>query len=385
MRQSLSDDALAVGDWVLADRPAPGRWRVVERVPPLTQIARRTNDGRGAAKRQVLVANVDTAFLVMGLDRDFNARRLERYLALTHLAAVPAVLVLTKADTLDAALLQRRIDEALAALGAGTPLLALDARAPQAAALLAPWLARGQTAVMLGSSGAGKSTLTNTLCGEALQDTGAVRIDDGRGRHTTTTRTLRLTAAGGCVIDTPGLRALRLDIDDASQLAGVFDDVSALALHCRFRDCRHQSEPGCAVREVAAGRAREQLPQAAARSAARFDERAGAARAARDVEDARPRGRDPHARETRVNLSSSGPSPRARPSSSAWPPCARARCPSRRSSAPASGRPGSVAARSRHGCCSLTMASITGCLQSRQPMPAVVQPLTTQSCVAASL
>jgi len=249
LASSLSDDALAVGDWVWADRPAPGRWRVVERVPPSTQIARRTNDGRGAAKRQVLVANVDTAFLVMGLDRDFNARRLERYLALTHLAAVPAVLVLTKADTLDAALLQQRCDEALAALGAGTPLLALDARAPQAAALLAPWLARGQTAVMLGSSGAGKSTLTNTLCGEALQDTGAVRIDDGRGRHTTTTRTLRLTAAGGCVIDTPGLRALRLDVDDASQLAGVFDDVGTLALHCRFRNCRHQSEPGCAVRE----------------------------------------------------------------------------------------------------------------------------------------
>jgi ribosome biogenesis GTPase / thiamine phosphate phosphatase len=249
LAQSLSDDALAVGDWVLADQPAPGRWRVVERVPPLTQIARRTNDGRGAAKRQVLVANVDTAFLVMGLDRDFNARRLERYLALTHLAAVPAVLVLTKADTLDAAQLQRRTDEARAALGSSTPLLALDAREPLSAALLAPWLARGQTVVMLGSSGAGKSTLTNTLCGEPVQDTGAVRIDDGRGRHTTTTRTLRFTAAGGCVIDTPGLRALRLDVDDASDLAGVFDDVSALAMQCRFRNCRHQSEPGCAVRE----------------------------------------------------------------------------------------------------------------------------------------
>lgn len=249
LAQTLSDDALAVGDWVLAAQPAPGRWRVVERVPPLTQIARRINDGRGAAKRQVLVANVDTAFLVMGLDRDFNARRLERYLALSHLAAVPAVLVLTKADTLEAASMQRRIDEAREALGSGTPLVALDTRAPQSAALLAPWLVLGHTAVMLGSSGAGKSTLTNTLCGEPVQDTGAVRIDDGRGRHTTTTRTLRFTTAGGCVIDTPGLRALRLDIDDASELAGVFDDVSALALRCRFRDCRHQSEPGCAVRE----------------------------------------------------------------------------------------------------------------------------------------
>jgi ribosome biogenesis GTPase / thiamine phosphate phosphatase len=247
--QALTDDGLAVGDWVLVDQPVPERWRVVERVPPLTQIARRTNDGRGAAKRQVLVANVDTALLVMGLDRDFNARRLERYLALAHLSGVPAVLVLTKADTVEPTLLERRIDEARESLPAGTPLFALDTRAAAAAACLAPWLGRGQTAVLLGSSGAGKSTLTNTLCGDDLQDTGAVRIDDGRGRHTTTSRTLRLACAGGCVIDTPGLRSLRLDVDDAAELAGVFDDVSTLALHCRFRDCRHESEPGCAVRD----------------------------------------------------------------------------------------------------------------------------------------
>jgi len=249
LARNLADDALAVGDWVLADEPAPGCWRIVERVPPLSQIARRTNDGRGAARRQVLVANVDTAFLVMGLDHDFNLRRLERYLALTHLAAVPAVLVLTKADTVDAPTLRCRLDEARQALGSRTPALALDARDAPAAARLEPWLARGRTVVMLGSSGAGKSTLTNTLCGDALQDTGRVRADDGRGRHTTTARTLRFALAGGCVIDTPGLRALRLDIDDAAELAVAFDDVGALALRCRFRNCRHHSEPGCAVRE----------------------------------------------------------------------------------------------------------------------------------------
>jgi ribosome biogenesis GTPase len=247
--QSLVDDAVAVGDWVLVDQPSPGYWRVVERVPPLTQIARRTNDGRGAAKRQVLVANVDTALLVMGLDHDFNARRLERYLALAHVSGVPPVLVLTKADAQPEAVIERRLDEARESLPSGTPLFAVDARAPQTATTLAPWLGRGQTVVLLGSSGAGKSTLTNTFCGEALQDTGGVRLDDSRGRHTTTARTLRLAAAGGCVIDTPGLRALRLDIDSESALAGVFDDVSALALHCRFRNCRHQHEPGCAVRE----------------------------------------------------------------------------------------------------------------------------------------
>src|SRR5262245_40703092 len=164
LAQSLADDALAVGDWVLAEQPAPGRWRVIERVPPLTQIARRTNDGRGAAKRQVLVANVDTAFLVMGLDRDFNPRRLERYLALTRLASVPAVLVLTKLDTLEPALLPRRLDEVRQSLGSNVPHVAVDTRTPRAAEQLAPWLARGRTVVMLGSSGAGKSTLTNTLC-----------------------------------------------------------------------------------------------------------------------------------------------------------------------------------------------------------------------------
>ena len=292
--QALSDDALAVGDWVLADQPAPGRWRVVERVPPMTQIARRTNDGRGAAKRQVLVANVDTAFLVMGLDRDFNARRLERYLALTHLAAVPAVLVLTKADTLDGASLQRRIDEARDALGSGSAAAVARCAGAAICGALAPWLVRGQTAVMLGSSGAGKSTLTNTLCGEPAQDTGPVRVDDGRGRHTTTTRTLRFTATGGCVIDTPGLRALRLDVDDASELAGVFDDVSTLALRCRFRDCRHQSEPGCAVREslpVERVNNFHKLQREARRDSLNALERR---EQRRDVEGARPRGRDAH-------------------------------------------------------------------------------------------
>ncbi|MBE7418966.1 MAG: ribosome small subunit-dependent GTPase A [Ideonella sp.] len=250
LNHALTDDALAVGDWVLADRPAPGHWRVIERVPPLTQIARRTNDGRGATRRQVLVANVDSAFLVMGLDRDFNLRRLDRYRALAHVAGVPAVVVLTKADTLAPDETAQRCRAARDSAGMQVPLFALDARSPQATDALAPWLVRGCTAVMLGSSGAGKSTLTNTLCGDVAQHTGAVRADDGRGRHTTAVRTLRRTGAGGCVIDTPGLRALRLDIDDAGALDGVFDDVAQLALRCRFRDCRHTDEPGCAVRDA---------------------------------------------------------------------------------------------------------------------------------------
>lgn len=250
LAQALVDDALAVGDWVFADQPQPARWRVTERVPPLTQIARRTNDGRGAARRQVLVANADCALLVMGLDRDFNLRRLDRYRALAHGAGVAAVLVLTKADTLAPDEVAQRCRAVRDGVGVQLPLFALDARSPQAAATLAPWLARGSTAVMLGSSGAGKSTLTNTLCADAAQGTGAVRADDDRGRHTTTVRTLHRAGSGGCVIDTPGLRALRLDVDDAGTIDGVFGDVATLALRCRFRDCRHAAEPGCAVRDA---------------------------------------------------------------------------------------------------------------------------------------
>jgi ribosome biogenesis GTPase len=247
--ERLANDNLAVGDWVLADEPDPDQWRVRERVAPLTQIARRTNDGRGAARRQVLVANVDTCLLVMGLDHDFNLRRLERYLALARLAGVAAVVVLTKADTVDEVGVARRCEQAREAIGAAVPLLALDARQATALQRLQPWLARGQTLVLLGSSGAGKSTLTNSLCGDDQQRTGASRGDDSRGRHTTTARTLRRTLAGACVIDTPGLRALRLDADDADVLNAAFDDVAAAALRCRFRNCRHREEPGCAVRE----------------------------------------------------------------------------------------------------------------------------------------
>ena len=252
-----SDDGLAVGDWVRVRDDASGDPWVVDRLPPQRQLARRGNDGHGGLKRQVLVSNVDTALLVMGLDHDFNLRRLERYLALTRLAQVAVVLVLSKADTVAESNRDRRLSQARACLPPQTPAFALDGRSPAAATVLAPWLTRGQTAVLLGSSGAGKSTLTNVLTGadhqaaglgDRMQVTAAVRADDSRGRHTTTVRTLRITPAGACIIDTPGLRALRLDVGDASELAAVFGDVAEHAVRCRFRDCRHQQEPDCAVR-----------------------------------------------------------------------------------------------------------------------------------------
>ncbi|HSW08261.1 ribosome small subunit-dependent GTPase A [Aquabacterium sp.] len=253
-RLQQDDDAVAVGDWVLVRPDGQGGGHITERLAPLTQLARRVNDGRGSPRRQVLVSNVDTALLVMGLDHDFNLRRLERYLALVRLAGVDALLVLTKADTVDVAQLARRTAQARDCLPAAMSLLALDSRDARAASALQPWVGAGQTLVLLGSSGAGKSTLTNTLTGlqsgQGGQFTGAVRADDSRGRHTTTVRTLRRTAAGACIIDTPGLRALRLDVGDEEQLSEVFGDVARWAASCRFRDCRHQDEPGCAVREA---------------------------------------------------------------------------------------------------------------------------------------
>ncbi len=239
-------DSLAVGDWVLAWRNTLGETWVHERLPPLTQLARRLHDGREKVTRVAIVNNVDTALLTMGADLDFNPRRLQRYLALAHISGVAPVVVLTKADL--CADLPARQRELAATLPAGVPCVAVNALHDSARAALEPWLAAGQTLVLLGSSGAGKSTLTNTLLGAAVQRTGEARRGDGRGRHTTTARSLHVTPHGACIIDTPGLRTLRLDADEAA-LDEVFDDIGALAQHCRYRDCRHDDEPGCAVRE----------------------------------------------------------------------------------------------------------------------------------------
>jgi ribosome biogenesis GTPase len=248
LRTELHDhgDALAVGDWVLARRNEHRQWWVHDRVPPVNQLARRLHDGRDKVTRAVIVSNVDTALLVMGLDHDFSLRRLERFVALAHMAGVTAVVVLTKKDLCADA--DARLQQARAVLPASTQALAVDALGDEPGPALAPWLHPGQTLVLLGSSGAGKSTLTNALCGAAVAGTGANRSGDSRGRHTTTARTLHKTPGGACVIDTPGLRTLRLD-GDAEELGGAFADVTRLALNCRFRDCRHEDEPGCAVRE----------------------------------------------------------------------------------------------------------------------------------------
>lgn len=238
--------ALAVGDWVLAGEDTLRQAWVHERVPPTSHIARRDGDGR----RHPVVSNVDTALLVMGLDDDFNPRRLERYLALVHGDAILPVVVLTKRDvaapTPEA--LELRLDALRGRIPSHVDIVAVNATHGGAADALQCYLGRGQTLVLLGSSGAGKSTLTNTLLGSPVQDTGAVRASDSRGMHTTTSRSLHRVPGGACVIDTPGLRTLRPDTD-AATLAGSYADVESLAGQCRFRDCRHVEEPGCAVRD----------------------------------------------------------------------------------------------------------------------------------------
>lgn len=234
-------EALTIGDWVGMQLDGQGQAWVVERIEPVTQIARRANDGR----RQPLASNVDAALLVMGLDADFNARRMERYIAMVRACGVAPVVVLTKLDIAPDA--RSRIAEMYERLPATVPVLPVNGLSRQACSEIGPWLHAGQTLVLLGSSGAGKSTLINTLAG-AEQSTGGVRRGDGRGRHTTTARSLHRCPQGGCIIDTPGLRTFRPDAD-ARTLAATFEDVQGLAQQCRFRDCRHAGEPGCVVRE----------------------------------------------------------------------------------------------------------------------------------------
>jgi ribosome biogenesis GTPase / thiamine phosphate phosphatase len=239
-------DTLVVGDWVWWRAAAADgdRGWLVARVPARNRVSRRDPAGG----RQGLVANIDTALIVMGLDHDFNLRRLDRFLVLSHSADARVVVVLTKADACDDPVgAIARVRSHLGDARDDVAVLAVDGRSPGAAQALAPWLVRGATLVTLGSSGAGKTTLTNTLTGGASL-TGAVRDTDERGQHTTTVRTLHRSAGGACLIDTPGLRQLWLDAD-ADALNDAFPEIGTLALRCRYRNCRHAQEPGCAVRE----------------------------------------------------------------------------------------------------------------------------------------
>lgn len=236
-------DVATVGDWLLAEAATQRPVRLLER----RSVFKRKSAGTGR-RVQLIAANVDTLILVTSANQDFNPARLERYLALAREAEVAPLVVITKAD-----LAGDVADYVSAARGLMPGLLveALDARGGEAGRVLAPWLARGQTLALLGSSGVGKSTLVNTLSGQALQATLGIREDDAKGRHTTTGRSLHRLTCGAWLMDTPGMRELQL-IDAAGGIDEVFEDVTQLFTACRFSDCTHANEPGCAVQAALA-------------------------------------------------------------------------------------------------------------------------------------
>lgn len=236
--------ATTVGDWLLLDAQDLRPRRRLERSSLFQRKAAGT-----ALRLQPVAVNVDTLFIVSSCNQDFNPARLERYLALAREAGVTPLLVLTKADLSDAAADLVRV---AARLQQGLLVECLDARDAGAAQRLQPWCGSGQTVALVGSSGVGKSTLAATLSGRALA-TQSIREDDARGRHTTTARTLYRLPDGGWLMDTPGMRELSL-AEAGEGLAAVFADVLAQAAACRFADCSHGGEPGCAVAAaIAAG------------------------------------------------------------------------------------------------------------------------------------
>jgi ribosome biogenesis GTPase / thiamine phosphate phosphatase len=251
-------DLPAVGDWVAvrfragespSDAAADPRADIHAVLPRRTKFSRRASGDVDA--EQVVAANVDTVLLVTALDQNFNLRRIERYLAVAWESGAQPVIVLNKADLHpDAAAARAEV----AAIAGGAPVVALSALAadsvqgPSTAPLaLAPWLVPGRTLALLGSSGVGKSTLINRLVGEERQRTMAISDAVGKGRHVTTHRELIVTPSGALVIDTPGMRELQLWEVDRAAMGATFADIGALAARCRFRDCTHRAEPGCAI------------------------------------------------------------------------------------------------------------------------------------------
>lgn len=229
--------ATAVGDWLLLDAQSLRLRRRLDRKSLFQRKAAGT-----AIRLQPIAANVDTLFIVSSCNLDFNPARLERYLALAREAGVTPLVVLTKADLSEAA---ADLARQAARLQNGLVVECLDGRDASAAQGLLPWCGSGQTVGLVGSSGVGKSTLAATLCGRALA-TQSIREDDARGRHTTTARTLYRLPGGGWLMDTPGMRELSL-AEAGEGVAAVFADVLVHAAACRFADCSHAGEPGCAV------------------------------------------------------------------------------------------------------------------------------------------
>ena len=235
-------DFPAVGDWVAID---PGALEADARInavlPRFSRFSRRA--AGDATEEQIVAANIDVVFLVSGLDGDFNPRRIERYLVVAWESGATPVVVLNKADLVDD---PSAVAEEVRQLAIGVDVHAVSSRQPDTLAALRAYLGVGRTGALLGSSGVGKSSIVNGLIGHDLLRTRDVRESDSRGRHTSTARQLVLLPDHGVLIDTPGMRELQL-WETGESLAGSFGDIDELAAGCRFRDCGHRTEPGCAV------------------------------------------------------------------------------------------------------------------------------------------
>jgi ribosome biogenesis GTPase / thiamine phosphate phosphatase len=233
----------AVGDWVGVRLDPSGGRAVIRAILPRRSWFSRKAAGR-ETDEQVVAANVDTVLIVFGLDKPVNARSIERYLVVARKSGAVPIIVLNKADLAE----DRAADVAEATAAAGDALVhAVSTREPASMRVLEPHLLAGRTLALLGPSGAGKSSIVNQLVGRELLATGDVRDWDARGRHTSVHRQLVVRAEGGLIIDTPGMRELQL-WDTESAVGDAFADIAELAAGCRFRDCLHDREPGCAVK-----------------------------------------------------------------------------------------------------------------------------------------
>jgi ribosome biogenesis GTPase len=236
-----------VGDWVAASaRPDEGKATIHALLPRKSAFLRKV--AGSITGEQVVAANIDTVFIVCGLDQEFNLRRIERYLSLAWESGAVPVILLNKADLCPEAEVETRRNE-VEAIASGIAVYMISAAQNVGLDSLNNYLQRGKTAAFLGSSGVGKSTIINALLGTERLKVNEVRELGSRGRHTTTFRELMVLPDGGMVIDTPGMRELQV-WGDEDGLKQVFDDLDELAMKCRFRDCSHQSEPGCAVQEA---------------------------------------------------------------------------------------------------------------------------------------